>query len=152
MAHWTVDRELRQLRRRRKRKRHVKNEFALFQSSSLLFHLPQFVKCWRIFLELNSKGLYPSSEKEKRKSLSCVHVLHARNEKLGSFTSQSCNDGKERYEHARCTCVLCPRSPCTKREIRKLHVAVVQRRQRKVRTRVLHVCLVSTFSMHETRN
>ena len=102
MAHWTVNRKIKQLRRRRKRKRDVKNEFALFQSSSLLFHLPQFVKCWRIFLELNSKGMYPSSEKEK-------------------------------------IVVLCLRSPYTKREIRKFHVAVVQRRQRKVRTRVLHV-------------
>ena len=91
-----------QLRRRRKRKRHVKNEFALFQSSSLLFHLSQFVKCWRIFLELNSKGLHLSSQKEK-------------------------------------IVVFCPRSPCTKREIKKFHVAVVQRRQRKVQTRMLHV-------------
>ena len=102
MAHWTVNRVLKQLRPQRQRKRHVKNEFSLFQSSSLLFHLPQFVKCWRIFLELNSKGMYPSSEKEK-------------------------------------IVVLCLRSPYTKREIRKFHVAVVQRRQRKVRTRVLHV-------------
>ena len=34
--------------------------FALFQTSSLLFHFIQFVKSWRIFLELNSKGLYLS--------------------------------------------------------------------------------------------
>ena len=33
--------------------------------SSLLFHFIQFVNCWRIFLELNSKGLYLIWEKEK---------------------------------------------------------------------------------------
>ena len=38
--------------------------FALLQTKGI-FHLVQFVKCWRIFLELNSKGLYQSSEKEK---------------------------------------------------------------------------------------
>ena len=34
-------------------------EFALLQNSSLLiFHLVQFVKCWQIVLELNSKRLH----------------------------------------------------------------------------------------------
>ena len=56
-------RELRQRRRQRQRKRHSKSEFALLQTS-----------CWRFFQELNSKGLYLSSQ--KRKSLSCVPVLH----------------------------------------------------------------------------
>ena len=51
-------RELKQVRRERRRKGHLKSEFALFQTSSLLFHFIQFVNCWRIFLELNSKGLY----------------------------------------------------------------------------------------------
>ena len=32
---------------------------------SCLFHLVQFVRCWWIFLEFNSKGLYQSAEKEK---------------------------------------------------------------------------------------
>ena len=31
----------------------------------LIFHLVQFVKCWQIFPELNSKRLYQSSGKEK---------------------------------------------------------------------------------------
>ena len=31
----------------------------------LIFQLVQFVKCWQIFLELNSKRLYQSSGKEK---------------------------------------------------------------------------------------
>ena len=37
----------------------------LLQTLSRLFHFVQFVKCWQIFLELNFKGLYQSSEKEK---------------------------------------------------------------------------------------
>ena len=51
--------------RQRQRNHHPKREFALFQTSSLLFQLFQFVKCWRIFQELNSKGLFLSSQKEK---------------------------------------------------------------------------------------
>ena len=58
-------RELKQEGRRRLRKRHLKNEFALPQTLSRLFHLVSFVKCCQIFLELNSKGLYQSSGKEK---------------------------------------------------------------------------------------
>ena len=34
------------------------------QSLSGMVHLVQFVKCWQIFLELNSKRLYQSSGKE----------------------------------------------------------------------------------------
>ena len=62
-------------RRRRLRKRHSKSEFALLQTFSGLFHFVQFVKCWQIFLELNSKRLYQSSGKEKELSLLCLHVL-----------------------------------------------------------------------------
>ena len=58
-------RELKQQRRRRLRKRHLKSEFALLQTLSILFQLVQFVKCWHFFLELNSKRLYRSSGKEK---------------------------------------------------------------------------------------
>ena len=32
---------------------------------SRLFHLVYFIKCWQMFLELNSKRLYQSSGKEK---------------------------------------------------------------------------------------
>ena len=49
----------------RQRKRYLKSEFALLQTSSRLFHIVQFVKCWQILVELNSKGLYRSYEKEK---------------------------------------------------------------------------------------
>ena len=46
-------------------KRHLESEFAPLQTLSGLFRLVQFVKCWRTFLELNSKGLYRRSRKEK---------------------------------------------------------------------------------------
>ena len=65
-------RELKQQRRRRLRKRDLKSEFALLQTLSRLFHLVYFVKCWQMFLELNSKGLYQSSGKEKE---SCCLVF-----------------------------------------------------------------------------
>ena len=59
-------RELKQQRRRRrKRKRHLKSEFTLLQTLSRLFHPVWFVKRWQFFLELNSKGLYQSSGKER---------------------------------------------------------------------------------------
>ena len=58
-------RELQQRRRRRLRKRQLKSVFAQVQTSSRLFHLVQFVKCWQICLELDSKGLYQSSGKAK---------------------------------------------------------------------------------------
>ena len=37
----------------------------LLQSLLRLLHLVHFIKCWKIFWELNSKGQYRSSEKEK---------------------------------------------------------------------------------------
>ena len=63
---------LKQQRRRRLRKRHLKSQFAQLQPLSRLLHLVYFVKCWQIFLELNSKGLYQSSGKEKE---SCCLVF-----------------------------------------------------------------------------
>ena len=66
---------LQQRRRRRLRERRLKSEAELLQTLSRLFHLVQFVKCWQFVLELNSKGLYQSSGKEKE-SLRCVHVLY----------------------------------------------------------------------------
>ena len=41
-----IQRELKQPRRRRLRKRHLKSEVALLQTLSCLFRLVQFVKCW----------------------------------------------------------------------------------------------------------
>ena len=71
LAHAQI-RELKQRRRRQLRKRHLKSEFALLQTLSRLLHLVYFVKCWQMFLELNSKGLYQSSGKEKE---SCCLVF-----------------------------------------------------------------------------
>ena len=94
----SVTRELKQRRRQRWKKRHPKSEFALFQTSLLLsqpFNLSNdgyvFFKSWIL------KGCVWVHER-KKKSVSCVHV------KLGSFTSYSCNDGKEMYKKKRwCT-------------------------------------------------
>ena len=67
----SINRELKQQRRRRLQKRHLKSEFAPLQTLSHLFHLVYFVKCWQMFLELNSKGLYQSSGKEKKVVVLC---------------------------------------------------------------------------------
>ena len=91
-----------QQRRRRLRQRHLKSEFAPLQTLSRLSHLVYFVKCWQMFLELNSKGVYQSSGKEKK-----VVVLGSRprpNVNSGIFTLQSGNDGKEMYKKAWCKC------------------------------------------------
>ena len=57
-----VNKEREQQRQRRLRERLLKSEVALLQTLSRLIHLVQFVKCWKLFLELNSKRLYQSSE------------------------------------------------------------------------------------------
>ena len=57
-----VNKEREQQRQQRLRKRHLKSEAALLQTLSRLIHLVQFVKCWKFFLELNSKRLFQSSE------------------------------------------------------------------------------------------
>ena len=53
-----------------KLKTSLKSEYALFQSSLILFNFISFVKCWRHFLVVNAKGPYISLEKEK--GLFCV--------------------------------------------------------------------------------
>ena len=61
-----VVRAFKQQQRRRLRKRYLKSDVALLQTLSRLFHLAQFVKSWQFFfLELNSKRLYQSSEKDE---------------------------------------------------------------------------------------
>ena len=58
----------------------------MLQTLSRLFHLVQFVKSWQIVLELNSKGLYRSSGKEKesccvvfpastKRQIRCFHIV-----------------------------------------------------------------------------
>ena len=83
----SANREFKQQRRPRLLKRHLKNVIALLQTFSRLFHLIQFVKCWRIFLESNSKSLFKSSGKGKesrclvfmsntKRAISGFHVPH----------------------------------------------------------------------------
>ena len=63
-----------------------KSAWVLFKTSSLLFNLVQFYKCQRMFLELSSKSLYLTLEKEKkRKLLSSVHLLLKRDIKKFHF-------------------------------------------------------------------
>ena len=64
MFHFLEPQREQQLRRRLQ-KSHLKSEFMLLQTLSRLFHFVQFHKLWRIFLEINSKGLYQSSGKGK---------------------------------------------------------------------------------------
>ena len=78
-------RELKQQRRRRLRKRHLKSEFALLQTLSRLFHLVQVLQMLAFFLELNSKRLYRSSGKEKE-SRSPAFTFSTKREN-GIFTS-----------------------------------------------------------------
>ena len=61
------------------KKRHLKSEFALlcFPSRLILQRLANF-------LELNSKGLYQSSEKKKRRVVLCFRPRQ--NVKSGTFT------------------------------------------------------------------
>ena len=71
-------RELKRQRWWRIQKRHLKSIFTLLQTLSCLFHLVQFGKWWQIFLELNSKGVYRSSEKEKENCcLVFTSIMHA---------------------------------------------------------------------------
>ena len=60
-----VSRELKQQRQQRLQRRHLKSKVTLLQTLSRLFSLTQFVKSWQFCLELNSKRLYRSSEKEE---------------------------------------------------------------------------------------
>ena len=60
-----------------------RREFALLQTLSRLFQLVQFVKCWQIFLELNSKRLYQSSGKEEESR--CFVFMSSTKHEIGHF-------------------------------------------------------------------
>ena len=57
----------------------------LLQTLSCFFQLVQFVKCWQIFLELNSKKTVSKFRKRKRVAVFCSRPRQ--NVKLGTFTS-----------------------------------------------------------------
>ena len=63
----------------------------LYFMTGPLFRLIQLVKGWQILLELNSKGLYQSSGKEKESCFS-LRCRPRQNVKLGTFKLCSCND------------------------------------------------------------
>ena len=71
--------ELKQQRRWRLEKHHLKSEFTLLQSLSRLFHLVSFDKCWQYFLELNIKV------QEKKKKVVVLCSRPRENVKLGTF-------------------------------------------------------------------
>ena len=73
---------LKQQRRQRLQTRHLKREFALLQTLSHFFNLVEFEKQWKIFfLELNFKGLYRRSGKEKE----CPVFVSRQNVKIERF-------------------------------------------------------------------
>ena len=90
----SANREFKQQRRPRLLKRHLKNVIALLQTFSRLFHLIQFVKCWRIFLESNSKSLFKSSGKGKESR--CLVFMS--NTILGDPGADSGGEGKSKQE------------------------------------------------------
>ena len=78
-----ISREFKQQQRRQLWKHDLKSEFTLLQILSHLFHLVYCIKCWQLFLELNSKGLYQSSGKEKDSC--CLVFLSLTKRKFGHF-------------------------------------------------------------------
>ena len=54
------------------RKRHLKSEFSLFQTSLILFNFISFVKCSRNF-RVEAERTLSKFTKKKRKFLCCVH-------------------------------------------------------------------------------
>ena len=104
-----VNRELEQQRQWRLRKRHLKSEVVLLQTLSRLFHLVQFVKCWKFFLELNSKRLYQSSEScglvftsSTKREIMHFHVLDVR-----AVTAKKCRKKRD----ARAGLLFCQSKP-----------------------------------------
>ena len=49
-----------------------------------LFQLVQFVKCWQVFPELNSKRLYQSSGEEEKESR-CLVFMSSTKHEIGHF-------------------------------------------------------------------
>ena len=68
-----------------------------------LFHLVQFVKCWQFFLELNFKGLYQCSGKEKE-SHGFLFMSSTKHETRHFHTCRSAMMAKKCPKKAWCTC------------------------------------------------
>ena len=83
LLQWEI-RDFKQQRRRRLRKRHLKSQFARAASNFIaVIYLVSFVKCWQIFLELNSNGLHQSSGKEKESC--CLVVASSTKREISHF-------------------------------------------------------------------
>ena len=92
---WSHNKELNQLQQRRRWwKRHFEREFALFQTSTLIFHLVQFVKSQRIYLDTGGAGTGRRNRGEHHSvSRSCFSPKD-RSESLLTIVS----DGKKSYD------------------------------------------------------
>ena len=66
-----------------------------FQTLSSLFHLVQFVKRWQIFEELNSKGLYRSSGKEKEIRYLVFHPPQNVSRRSRTLTAKKCRKKRD---------------------------------------------------------
>ena len=74
-----LNKELKQHRRRRLRKRHLKSEVALLQTLSRLFHRAKFVKFWQFFFFFWSwipKDCIEVQEKKKKVVVLCSRSKH----------------------------------------------------------------------------
>ena len=85
------------------------SENVTFRMNSRFLNFVAFIPiCRKCLMQLNFPGVdnlgtaLKFRKREKRSSW-LVYALHKK-VKLGIFTSQSCRDGKEMYNKARCTC------------------------------------------------
>ena len=98
------NRDLKQQRQRQLWERHLKSEFAQLETLSRSFHLVQFVKCWQIFLKLNSYRLYRSSGKEKESR--CLLFTPSTKREIRHFHVVIVQWRREMYKKAWCTCEI----------------------------------------------
>ena len=83
------NRELKQLRRRRLRKK-TSRCLELYRAYSISFNPSKMLA---IFLDLNFKELYYIEVQEKKKNVVVLCSRPRQDVKLGTFTLQSCQDG-----------------------------------------------------------
>ena len=117
-----------------------------------LFHLVQFVKCWRIFLESNSKSLFKSSRKGKE-SRCLVFMSNTKREMCGFHVPHNVvcfptklfsifQGTKRNWKQFLCKILWGKQFALWgtwKSQIRHFHVVVVQWWQRNVPKTVLHL-------------
>ena len=99
------NRQFKQQRWRRLRKHHLKSESTLLQTLWRLFHLVPLVKCSRLFLELNSKGLYRSWGKEKE--CRCLEFTSSTKRELRQFHVVVVQQRQRNVHYARAELLFC---------------------------------------------